>query len=102
MIQITFNSLCNVLLNDVSNGFFFLLHYEEIVNTVFVLLGLTSIPGGLIGNVIAGLILKYFKLKVTGIYKLCIISCLATACLAPILTIKCDPSAVAGINALYK
>ena len=64
--------------------------------------GVISIPGGVLGHILAGLIVKGLKLKTANILKLNVFYGLLVIAGAPALYLYCQNKAIAGVTVPYE
>ncbi|XP_071952446.1 solute carrier organic anion transporter family member 2A1-like [Antedon mediterranea] len=68
-----------------------------------IIVGLTTAPGNIIGNVISSFIIKRLKLKLRGLSLMVVSICLTAACLSiPVLFIGCTNPKIAGVTVNYE
>uniref|UniRef100_H2YEL8 Solute carrier organic anion transporter family member n=1 Tax=Ciona savignyi TaxID=51511 RepID=H2YEL8_CIOSA len=75
--------------------------FQQSAGTAALVAGVISIPGGMLGHVLAGLIIKCFNLKTANILKFNIVCCLCVCALSPSLLMYCRNRPVAGITIPY-
>uniref|UniRef100_F6TIF0 Solute carrier organic anion transporter family member n=2 Tax=Ciona intestinalis TaxID=7719 RepID=F6TIF0_CIOIN len=75
--------------------------FQQTAGLAAIMAGVISIPGGIIGHVVAGLIIKCFKLRTASILKFNIVCCLCVCALSPSLLLYCRNRDVAGITKPY-
>ncbi|XP_071953803.1 solute carrier organic anion transporter family member 2A1-like isoform X2 [Antedon mediterranea] len=68
-----------------------------------IIVGLTTAPGNIAGNVISSFIIKRLKLKLRGLSIMVVSICLTAACLSiPVLFIGCTNPEIAGVTVHYE
>ncbi|XP_078491175.1 solute carrier organic anion transporter family member 4C1-like [Ciona intestinalis] len=75
--------------------------FQQTAGLAAIMAGVISIPGGIIGHIVAGLIIKCFKLRTASILKFNIVCCLCVCALSPSLLMYCRNRDVAGITEPY-
>ncbi|XP_039261491.2 solute carrier organic anion transporter family member 4C1-like [Styela clava] len=75
--------------------------FRQTAGAAALLAGVISVPGGVVGHVLAGYLVKRFNMSTTDILKYCVVCCISVIALSPILLLHCDASAVAGVNVPY-
>ena len=64
--------------------------------------GVIGVPGGVVGHIIAGILVNRFKMKTPTIYKLNVFYCLIVCAASPIVLLSCRNRNVAGITVPYQ
>jgi len=76
--------------------------FQQTAGTAALVAGVISIPGGVLGHILAGLIVKGLKLKTANILKLNVFYGLLVIAGAPALYLYCQNKAIAGITVPYE
>lgn len=64
--------------------------------------GVIGIPGGVVGTILSGWILKRFQLRTPSTLKFCAVTCAIVFVMNAIMLMHCEETAIAGVNAPYK
>ncbi|XP_076801719.1 solute carrier organic anion transporter family member 4C1-like [Clavelina lepadiformis] len=75
--------------------------FQQTAGTAAIVAGVISIPGGVVGHVAAGIIIKRFNLKTASILKFCVCCCVCVVVGAPVVLLYCRNMPVAGITYPY-
>lgn len=65
-------------------------------------LGAIAVPGGIFGNIIAGVVVKKYDMRARAALQYCIACCAIVVCMSPIALLYCEETQVSGVNIPYK
>lgn len=64
--------------------------------------GIIGVPGAAVGQLIGGVIVKKFDMKIRGILKYSVVCAMLTAVFASIMWLHCESPPIAGVTVDYQ